>query len=274
MAGRRVRHARPGDRAVDRAADDGRHRPARLGRRRRADVRQAGADRPARPATAGRSRWGSPPTSCSTTPPFSQVVDGTEPRLALPEHAVRRTRAARPGRGDVPARRPHRPRREARMSQAPTWVPVAILFGLLLAGLPRHVARLATPRPQARPAAARAGARRSPTCRRPGSSPGARYFGTRPAVTGSTGSWPAGSARAAAAGSRCPPRGSTWSGWPARSGSRPTALRGGPPRPGHRRQGRAAARRARGHLAARRRTARHRLPAAPSDRRRPQPARG
>ena len=46
VGGRRVRHARPRDRAVDRAAHDGRHRPARLGRRRRADV--------LRPARIGR----------------------------------------------------------------------------------------------------------------------------------------------------------------------------------------------------------------------------
>jgi len=57
--GRRgVRHARPRDRAVDRAADHGRHRPARLGRRRRADVLRPGPDRarlrPARPPGRGR----------------------------------------------------------------------------------------------------------------------------------------------------------------------------------------------------------------------------
>ena len=45
----------------------GRHRPARLGRRRGADVLRPGADRPGQPTTAGRSRSASPPTSCSTT---------------------------------------------------------------------------------------------------------------------------------------------------------------------------------------------------------------
>ena len=59
VGGRRVRHARPGDRALGGAADDGRHRAARLGRRRRADVGQARRDRPAvrprPPARGGRA---------------------------------------------------------------------------------------------------------------------------------------------------------------------------------------------------------------------------
>ena len=41
-------HGRPGDRALRRPADDGRHRPARLGGRRRPDVLPPGADRPPR----------------------------------------------------------------------------------------------------------------------------------------------------------------------------------------------------------------------------------
>ena len=77
-AGRGVRDARPGDRALGRAGDDGRHRPARLGRGRRADVLRARPDRPARrprpPARGGRARqrgalrpvrtprWSTPPS--------------------------------------------------------------------------------------------------------------------------------------------------------------------------------------------------------------------
>ena len=47
--------------------DDGRHRPARLGRRRRPDVRRARARSAGSPATAARSRRASRPTSCSST---------------------------------------------------------------------------------------------------------------------------------------------------------------------------------------------------------------
>ncbi len=62
VAGRGVRDARAGDGAVDRAGDDGRHRPARLGRGRRADVLRAGPDRAAdRPRPPGRrGRAGQP----------------------------------------------------------------------------------------------------------------------------------------------------------------------------------------------------------------------
>ena len=50
-------HARPGDRAVGGPADDGRHRAARLGRRRGPDVRTPPHDRPApRPRSAARGR--------------------------------------------------------------------------------------------------------------------------------------------------------------------------------------------------------------------------
>ncbi len=49
-------------------------------------------------------------------PAYVGVVDPTEPGLALAQHAVRRTRAARPGGRDVPARHADRPRREARMN--------------------------------------------------------------------------------------------------------------------------------------------------------------
>ena len=53
-----VRDARPRDRALDRAGDDGRPRAARLGRRRGPDVLRPGADRPGprpRPAARGRA---------------------------------------------------------------------------------------------------------------------------------------------------------------------------------------------------------------------------
>ena len=102
---RRVRHARPRDRAVDRAGDDGRPRPARLGRRRRADVPRPGPDRPGlRPRPAG-SRRARPPTSCSTTRrPAARSRRRSRPRC----RGTRRTPggAARPGGGDVPARPP------------------------------------------------------------------------------------------------------------------------------------------------------------------------
>ena len=73
-------HARPGDRAVGRAGDDGRHRPARLGRRRRPDVLRARPGSAGSPATAARSRRASPPTSCSTTRPSRRVVDAARAR--------------------------------------------------------------------------------------------------------------------------------------------------------------------------------------------------
>ena len=106
VAGRRVRHARPGDRAVDRAADDGRHRPDRLGRRRRADVRASRRRSAGSPATAARSRWGSPPTWCSTTRRSRQVSTApSSPRsrgtrrtsdASCPDAWSRRSCAARP----------------------------------------------------------------------------------------------------------------------------------------------------------------------------------
>ena len=87
----RVRHARPRDRAVDRAGDDGRRRPARLGRRRRADVLRPGPDRPGRrprPADrGGRAR----PTSCSTTRRYAARSRPRSPRRC---RGTRRTPAA------------------------------------------------------------------------------------------------------------------------------------------------------------------------------------
>ena len=62
-----IGHARPRDRALGRPGDDGRHRAARLGRRRRPDVLRARPGSAGWPTTAGRSRSASPPTSCSTT---------------------------------------------------------------------------------------------------------------------------------------------------------------------------------------------------------------
>ena len=65
VVGGRLRHARPGDGPVGGAADDGRHRPAHLGRRGRADVddarpRSAGwPTRVARLLSANRPTWSS-----------------------------------------------------------------------------------------------------------------------------------------------------------------------------------------------------------------------
>ena len=69
----------------------------------RMSVRPA-PDRPARPATAGRSRSARRPTSCSST--RRRAGRSTRPALASrqPQHAVRRAGAARPGRRDLPAR--------------------------------------------------------------------------------------------------------------------------------------------------------------------------
>ena len=79
-AGRRVRDARPGDRAVGRAADDGRHRAARLGRGRRADVRRARRGSAGSPTTAARSRSGEPGQPGALRPVASRrVVDAAEP---------------------------------------------------------------------------------------------------------------------------------------------------------------------------------------------------
>ena len=71
------------------------------------------------PATAGRSRWGSPPTWCSYDPAAARGR-GRRPGLgvALAQHAVRRSRAARPGGRDVPARVADRAGREARRDGA------------------------------------------------------------------------------------------------------------------------------------------------------------
>ena len=67
----RVRDARSRDRALDRAGDDGRPRPARLGRRRRPDVARARRGSAGSPTTAGRSPRASRPTWCSTTRPYA-----------------------------------------------------------------------------------------------------------------------------------------------------------------------------------------------------------
>ena len=112
-AGRRHRHARPGDRAVGRAADDGRHRPARLGRGRRADVGQARRDRPARrPRPPDRRRRAGQPRARRPERDPGGRLRPRPPR----SRATRRTPAA-----SCPARvvatflrgRPHRARRDA-----------------------------------------------------------------------------------------------------------------------------------------------------------------
>ena len=92
----------------DRPGDDGRHRPDRLGRRRRADVRHARRGSAGSPRTAARSPRASRPTSSSTTRPSRRVVDSAEVASLSREHAVRRDGAARPGGRHVPAR--HAPR--------------------------------------------------------------------------------------------------------------------------------------------------------------------
>ena len=104
MGGRRVRHARPRDRAVGRAGDDGRHRPARLGRRRRADVRTRRRGSAGSPTTAGRSRRASRPTSCSTTRPRAATVDPSESASLSRNTPYAGHGAARPGGRHVPAR--------------------------------------------------------------------------------------------------------------------------------------------------------------------------
>ena len=78
VGGGRVRDARPRDRALDRAGDDGRHRPARLGRRRRADVVRPGPDRPGRrprPPARGRAQ---PANVVLYDPAVRRVVDAAE----------------------------------------------------------------------------------------------------------------------------------------------------------------------------------------------------
>ena len=89
-------HARPGDRAVGRAADDGRHRPARLGRRRRPDVAHARPDRPARrPRPPARGRRAGQPGALRPVG-LAGVVDAADSGVAVAQHAVRRSQL--PGR--------------------------------------------------------------------------------------------------------------------------------------------------------------------------------
>ena len=107
VGGRGVRHARPRDRAVGRAGDDGRHRPARLGRRRRADVGRA------RPGSAG-----SPTTA-------SGLVGG---RAGQP-------RARRPGGAPRRRRRPSRPRCRA-TRRTPAWSCPGRVVATFLRGRP------------------------------------------------------------------------------------------------------------------------------------------
>ena len=198
VAGGRVRDARAGDRAVDRAADDGRHRPARLGRRRGADVVHARPDRPARPGTDGRSPSASPPTSCSTTPrPAGSSTPPRRPRC----RATRRTPdASCPAGWSRPSCAGSRPSWTASSHEPVHLAGRAGADRGRPAALRAHVAGLARPRPQARPPAARAAARRSRTSRRPGWRAGPATSAPPCPATGSTGWWPAGSAPAAPAG--------------------------------------------------------------------------
>ena len=99
-----LRHDRPGDRAVGRPGGDGRDRAARLGRGRRPDVGAAGADRPACAVRAGRIAVGAPANLTLVDPAARWTVRPGADGQHQPQHAVRRDRAARPGRGDVPAR--------------------------------------------------------------------------------------------------------------------------------------------------------------------------
>ena len=99
-SGRRPRSAcsasRPRCRCV--AADDGRDRPARLGRRRRPDVRAARRASAGWPATAGRSPSGEPANLVLVDPAARWTVD---PRALASQVSrntpVRRARAARRG---------------------------------------------------------------------------------------------------------------------------------------------------------------------------------
>ena len=105
-------HARPRDRAVRRPADDGRHRPARLGRRRRADVLRPRPDRPAlrpRPPAGGRRAREPGALRPPRHPGRRRLRDG----VAVAQHPVRRPRAPRPRRRDVPARQGHGAGRQA-----------------------------------------------------------------------------------------------------------------------------------------------------------------
>ena len=77
-----------------------------------------GPDRPARRATATRSRSGAPANLVLRRP--GRTAGPVRPDrlgLAVAQHPVRRHRAARPGGRHVPPRPPHRPRREAGVSR-------------------------------------------------------------------------------------------------------------------------------------------------------------
>ena len=91
VGGRGVRDARPRDRALGRAGDDGRHRAARLGRRRRADVLRARPGSAGWPTTAGRSRTGAPANVVLYDP--AVAPGGRRRRVGLACRATRRTPA-------------------------------------------------------------------------------------------------------------------------------------------------------------------------------------
>src|SRR6185312_4310229 len=104
-----ARDARAGDRAIGCRAGDAGDRAARLARAGRADVGRAGADRRAHAAVVGGGRAGLAHAGRPGRP-----VDAGPGRVGLPQpqHPVRRTRAAGPGGGDLPARRADRLGRE------------------------------------------------------------------------------------------------------------------------------------------------------------------
>ena len=91
--------------------DDGRHRPARLGRGRRADVHTPGPDRPGSPTTAGRPRGGRAGQPGALRPRCAPYRRRRRVGVALAQHALRRHGAARPGRRHLPARHGDRARR-------------------------------------------------------------------------------------------------------------------------------------------------------------------
>ena len=96
-----------------RPARDGRHRAARLGRRRRPDVGAAGADRAARPTTAHRSRPARRPTSRWSTRQPRASIDPTESASLSRNTPYRGLELPGPGRRHVPARPADGARREA-----------------------------------------------------------------------------------------------------------------------------------------------------------------
>ena len=186
----------------------------------------------ARPAEIGRLSdhgrplaVGEPANVVLYDPAYSRVVDSTETASLSRNnpYAGRTSRAAWSPRSSAAGppswtgsshehpTEPLAPPRGRRMSDSglgDVWLPVAIMFGVLLLaylgmwrGWRRRAGRHDLP-DWSRP-------RRWPTCRRPGCSPAPGTSAPPPAATGSTGWWPADSAPAAPPGCRCPRRAST-----------------------------------------------------------------